>query len=298
MSMPMLRAVPAMIRKPAASSPALRSLSLILTMSSTCLRVTLPTFSLFGVLAPAATPAAFLSNTAAGGDLQFDDADDFFCHKESLRFFDLPILQFHRGIPAEDVYRDLQLAALRLNFLDHTAEIKERPVVNLDGFPDLEVDLGPFGFFRLGNLGLDHRDLIRGHRHGPFAADKTDDAGGIADEVPRFFEHAPILINQAQVDVNVAGMELAHGHGFFAAAHFGDPFHGDQDFLDVFAHFLGLQTFFDVFFDLLFLAGQGMDDEPLALHEKKGSRLNLGHGPHQEQDHHVDPHGEAAQQRD
>ena len=40
-----------------------------LTMSSTCLRVTLPTFSLFGVLEPEVMPAAFFSNTEAGGDL-------------------------------------------------------------------------------------------------------------------------------------------------------------------------------------------------------------------------------------
>jgi hypothetical protein len=41
----------------------------ILTMSITCLRVTLPTFSLFGTLEPAVMPAAFLSSTDAGGDL-------------------------------------------------------------------------------------------------------------------------------------------------------------------------------------------------------------------------------------
>ena len=38
------------------------------SMSMTCLRVTLPTLSLFGVLLPAVMPAAFLSSTEAGGD--------------------------------------------------------------------------------------------------------------------------------------------------------------------------------------------------------------------------------------
>ena len=38
-------------------------------MSITCLRVTLPTLSLFGVLEPEAMPAAFFSSTDAGGDL-------------------------------------------------------------------------------------------------------------------------------------------------------------------------------------------------------------------------------------
>src|SRR6267154_3674335 len=67
--MPMLRAVPATTRKPASSEVEFKSLIFILTMSSTCLRVTLPTFSLLGVLDPDVMPAAFLSNTDAGGDL-------------------------------------------------------------------------------------------------------------------------------------------------------------------------------------------------------------------------------------
>src|SRR5258707_5552814 len=40
-------------------------------------------------------------------------------------FFDLPIFQFHRGVPAEDVHGHLQLPAIRLDFLDHAAEIQE-----------------------------------------------------------------------------------------------------------------------------------------------------------------------------
>src|SRR5437867_11897683 len=65
--MPIWRAVPAMIRKAAPSSCALRSLRLVFTMSMTCLRVTLPTFVLFGSFEPAAMFAAFFNNTAAGG---------------------------------------------------------------------------------------------------------------------------------------------------------------------------------------------------------------------------------------
>src|SRR5215831_9431762 len=56
-----------MIRKPASSSRAFRSLRLVLTMSITCLRVTLPTLVLLGSFEPAAMFAAFLSRTAAGG---------------------------------------------------------------------------------------------------------------------------------------------------------------------------------------------------------------------------------------
>src|SRR3954465_12734144 len=67
--MPMLRAVPAMTRKAASSLVAFMSLSLILTISSTCFLVTLPTLSLLGSLEPAVIPAAFFNSTDAGGDL-------------------------------------------------------------------------------------------------------------------------------------------------------------------------------------------------------------------------------------
>ena len=65
----MLRAVPAITRKAASSFTAFKSLAFIFTMSNTCLRVTLPTFSLFGSLDPAVMPAAFFNRIEAGGDL-------------------------------------------------------------------------------------------------------------------------------------------------------------------------------------------------------------------------------------
>src|SRR5437773_6770512 len=56
-----------MILNAASSLRAFRSLAFVFTMSMTCLRVTLPTFSLFGSLEPAAMLAAFFNRTAAGG---------------------------------------------------------------------------------------------------------------------------------------------------------------------------------------------------------------------------------------
>src|SRR5688572_27635566 len=67
--MPMLRAVPEMVRNAASSEVAFMSLSFNFTISITCFLVTLPTLSLFGALAPEAMPAAFLSRIEAGGDL-------------------------------------------------------------------------------------------------------------------------------------------------------------------------------------------------------------------------------------
>src|SRR6476661_9259701 len=56
-----------MTRKPASSLREFRSLPFVFTISMTCLRVTLPTFVLFGSFDPAAMFAAFFNRTAAGG---------------------------------------------------------------------------------------------------------------------------------------------------------------------------------------------------------------------------------------
>src|SRR5438067_11434006 len=56
-----------MILNPASSVRAFRALRFVVTMSMTCLRVTLPTLVLFGSLDPAAILAAFFNKTAAGG---------------------------------------------------------------------------------------------------------------------------------------------------------------------------------------------------------------------------------------
>src|SRR5471030_2360958 len=68
-SIPMLRAVPEMTRNAASSFVVFMSLDFILMMSRTCLRVTLPTLSLFGTFEPAVMPAAFFKRIDAGGDL-------------------------------------------------------------------------------------------------------------------------------------------------------------------------------------------------------------------------------------
>src|SRR5689334_12092517 len=97
---------------------------------------------------------------------------------------DLPILEFNRGIPAENVHCDLELAPLGLNLFDHAAEIQERSIVNLDRFAHLELDLRALGVLRVRHLRLDMPNFVRRDRHGPLAADEADDAGGFADEIP------------------------------------------------------------------------------------------------------------------
>src|SRR5690606_20650852 len=63
---PMLRAEPAMVRTAASRSAAVRSACLVLAISSSWARVTVPTFWVLGRAEPLVTPAAFFSSTAAG----------------------------------------------------------------------------------------------------------------------------------------------------------------------------------------------------------------------------------------
>src|SRR5262249_6596071 len=66
-SMPRLRAVPSTVRIAVWRVAAVRSGIFMRAISSTCLRVTWPTFFLLGSPEPLSTPAAFFSSTDAGG---------------------------------------------------------------------------------------------------------------------------------------------------------------------------------------------------------------------------------------
>src|SRR5258706_606991 len=68
-SMPIERAVPRMLLIAVSTEAAFRSGIFCLAISSTCLSVTLPTLSLFGVPDPLAMPAARFSRIDAGGVL-------------------------------------------------------------------------------------------------------------------------------------------------------------------------------------------------------------------------------------
>jgi hypothetical protein len=58
-----------MIFTAASMSVAFKSSILVVAISSNCARVTLPTFTVFGLLLPFAIPTAFLSKIDAGGVL-------------------------------------------------------------------------------------------------------------------------------------------------------------------------------------------------------------------------------------
>ena len=63
----MLRALPAMVRTAASRSAAVRSGIFAFAISSSCLRVILPTFVVFGVPLPFSMPIALRISTDAGG---------------------------------------------------------------------------------------------------------------------------------------------------------------------------------------------------------------------------------------
>src|ERR1700674_5535563 len=63
----MLLAVPETVLTAAAKSDAVRSFNLVLAISSTCARVTLPTLFLFGIGDPFSIPAARSKRIGAGG---------------------------------------------------------------------------------------------------------------------------------------------------------------------------------------------------------------------------------------
>ena len=70
--MPMLRAVPSIMRAAASTSLADRSAILIAAISRTWARVTRPIVSRFGVPEPFSMPAALRSRSAAGGVLRMN----------------------------------------------------------------------------------------------------------------------------------------------------------------------------------------------------------------------------------
>src|SRR5580692_9072112 len=86
----------------------------------------------------------------------------------------LPVFEFDGRVAPENVHRDLKLAALRIDFFNHTAEIEERTVVDLHGLADFKIDLGLLVFLGGRNLLFDLVDFLEGSRVRAFATDETD----------------------------------------------------------------------------------------------------------------------------
>src|ERR1043166_9786655 len=147
----------------------------------------------------------------------------------ALRLLDLPILDFHRRVAAKNVDRHVQFALLRIDLLDHTAEIKKWAVIDLDGFADFKADLRTLGVLRFRNLRLDHRHFLGRNGDRTFAAHESDFSRCILYKIPRLFQNPFVFIEQHHVDVKLAGMQFAGGDGFLAAAHIHNLLDRDED---------------------------------------------------------------------
>src|SRR5205809_4094584 len=98
-----------------------------------------------------------------------------------LRFLHLPILKLNRGVTAENIDRDFQLAPVGFDFLDHTAEIEKRTIVDLDRFAHFKVDLRTLLILGFRDLLFDGGNLFLRGWGGLIAPDKTNDTRRIPD---------------------------------------------------------------------------------------------------------------------
>src|SRR5439155_21603966 len=132
-------------------------------------------------------------------------------HHQSIssRLLHLPVFQFDGSIAAINVHGDFQFAPVRLEFLNHTAEVKKWAIVDLHRFADIEADLWLLMLFGGRDLRLDRLDLLRRGRRRRLAAYETNDALGFFDKVPGFFKDPVVFIEQHHINENVAWPELA-----------------------------------------------------------------------------------------
>src|SRR5204862_5358998 len=96
---------------------------------------------------------------------------------------------------------------------DHAAEIEEWTIVDLHGFANFEMDFRTFVIFALGNLRLDRRHFVRAGWAWTIAADETDDARSVADEIPRLLNDAFVVIEQNHIHEDVTRIKLAGADG-------------------------------------------------------------------------------------
>src|SRR3954466_14237810 len=122
---------------------------------------------------------------------------------------DLPVFEFDGRKPTENGDGNLELAAGGGDLVDAAREVGERAVGDLHFLADLEGDLRDFLAGRGLDAGLDLVDLSLAQRRGLVAADESDHAAGVLDEIKRLDDHLAVLVEQLHVDEHVARVELA-----------------------------------------------------------------------------------------
>src|SRR3954462_3516847 len=109
---------------------------------------------------------------------------------------DLPVFEFDGRKPTENGNGNLELAAGGIDLVDATRKVRERAVGDLHFLADLEGDLRDFLAGRGFDAGLALIDLGLAQRGGFVAADETDDAASVLDEIKRLDDHLAVLVEQ------------------------------------------------------------------------------------------------------
>src|SRR5262245_84508 len=209
--------------------------------------------------------------------------------RAGLQAFHLQEVELHGGLAPEDADHDLELAALRVDLVDHPVEIRERPVDDLDLLADMEGDLADLlRFLGLGLAALEDpvHFLVR-HRHRPVAGpDEAGDARDVVDQVQHLLVHL-------ELHEHIAGEELAVHLDLLPLLHLGHFFHGDQHLTEAVLQALQLHGLLDALLHLVLVPRVGVHHVPFAVrvrdrHARVGPArrgfglhllLFLAHGP-------------------
>ena len=141
-----------------------------------------------------------------------------------LQCFELPVFQFDRRRPAEDVDHDRHAAVLSVDRVDFAFQVLEHPFCDLDPISLVELERQLLGFVGLlFRLLHDLGDVGSGHRRGLAAR-----AGEVADPA-RLANQEPRVVVQLHVEDDVAGIKLALDDPLLAVLELGNLFDRNDD---------------------------------------------------------------------
>ena len=181
--------------------------------------------------------------------------------KQSALLGHLGVIQLDRGFAAKDGNRNLELLRVVIDAFDHTVEVLERTVVDLDLIADLKGDQGAWGLNTLFDAAQDALNFGVTHRHR--AALRTKEPGDPVDRGNQVIA----TVGHFHVDQNVAGHETTLGGNLLAATDLDHLFGGDQDLIDLVLQPLFSNRGANLLCDFLFEVRKNADRIPPFRHE-------------------------------
>ena len=178
--------------------------------------------------------------------------------------FDLPVFQIEGSGAAENGDHDGYAAAVGIYRLNDTGVAEEGAVDDFHGLAGFVNDLGFGAFFFGGVVAADVGNLHVGHGLGVIAADDTDDAVDVLDEMADIIVACPpVLLVNGGLDEQVPGIELLVDGGLLALLDRRDAFRGHEDFAN--RVLKSGEDFLrgDQLHDFLLLPGECLDNEPV-----------------------------------